>query len=211
MWKKKRPFPEEAAGEQSGIEMKDEMNKKKFIAESDEETTENGGENENMQGKNIYTDEIKSLMEYYGTSNPTRAVRLFLADTEYLRKRRGERGNMKKTDDGKMSGEIIKKRIDFEKSLIQKKDPDFNVYEAYYSDPQFKKDVDESGCVAFAYMNLIERNALMAGKKLRKQPPQRSYIEVGAESGTTSGTVRTSPADLPDDEFEKYLKNIMNQ
>lgn len=203
MWKKKRPFPESAVGEQPEVEMQDEMENEVFSPESDKEITMNGGDRENMQQKNIYTDEIKSLMKHYGTSNPTRAVRLFLADTERMRRRRD--------DNERMSGELIKKRIEFEKSLIRKKDPDFNVYEAYYSDPEFKKDIDESGCVALAYMNLLERNALNTAAKRRRNPQQRSYIEVGAGPGTTSGTVRTSPADLPDDEFEKYLKNIMNQ
>lgn len=56
---------------------------------------------------------------------------------------------------------------------------------------------------------------IMDGKEKKTAPApatkaKRAFKE-GAVSTTASGRVASSAADLSDDEFEKYLKNIMNE
>jgi len=213
MWKKKRPFPELSAEDEMSMNMPetaDEENPAPAKEDAEQKIYEKGGNTSPMSEKDKFLKEIGKLMDFYGVNNPTKALNMFVADVQHLQNNPPAYTPMHGVNNPDYQKNSIRKLLDFEKAVIQKKDANFNVYETYYSDPMFRKDLDESGSMILAYMNLLERNAAKPAQPPQKNSAHRSYIEVGAEPGATSGTVRTSPADLPDEEFEKYLKNIMN-
>ncbi|MBP3361791.1 MAG: hypothetical protein J6N52_13105 [Clostridia bacterium] len=111
----------------------------------------------------------------------------------------------------------MRNRLFGEEALIRRDDPDFNLRSLYNSDSEFREDVNSTGSVYYAYIRYKNRNK---AQKLEAQPMQgpatpapkkRSYNEVGAVPGSAMGRIKTSPAKLPDADFDEYIKKIMGE
>ena len=99
----------------------------------------------------------------------------------------------------------ILKHMQEQENDIKKDFSDFDFRALYSSDPSFKDDFDRLGNLYGAYLKYLAKK-MSPGSK-----PARSFVENGAMPSMVAGSISTSPAGLPDSEFEEYIKNIMGE
>ncbi len=87
---------------------------------------------------------------------------------------------------------------------IKKVYGDFDLKKLYNTEPVFKAELDRTGSVYGAYLKLLSG-------KLPKGEASRGFIENGAMPNLNSGSITTSPAGLPDKEFDEYIHSILGQ
>lgn len=130
-------------------------------------------------------------------------------------------------DEASVTDAVIKlrNRLFGEEALIRREDPAFDLKALYEGDPKFKAYLDNTGSVFYAYIRYKNARAaeVPAAVQTTPQPAQskpqparpmqqagiRSYNEVGAVPGSSVGRVKTSPAKLPDADFDAYIRKIM--
>ena len=182
---------------------------------------------EHRQIKSEYDELASELMEFYDVDEPEEAVKRF---KEQMLRRKADENGMSE-DEYRSHSEKEKKvkaydamqeqqqrvadvrtRLFFEAEQIKQNDKSFDLQKVYDSDAQFKTDLDNTGSVYLAYANLTKRQATKpAAKKTAPAPNKQRSFKEGAVSTTATGRVKTSAADLSDEEFDKYINNIMNE
>lgn len=173
-----------------------------------------------------YDELADELAQFYGVDDRTEAVKRFkeqmnqrkadergLTVEEFTEQSETERKAKAydKLETERARVQEVRERLFAEADQIKQSDNKFDLQSVYDTDTAFKADLDSTGSVYLAYANKIKRDA--AKKQTappQKQQKQRAFKE-GALSSSSAGRVNTSAADLSDDEFEKYLKNIMNE
>jgi hypothetical protein len=182
---------------------------------------------EHRQIKSEYDELANELKDFYGVDEPEEAVKRFkqqmlrqkadesgMSEDEYVAHSETER-KVKAYDAMQEQQKKIsetRSRLFGEAEQIKLTDKGFDLQSAYDTDAEFKADLDNTGSVYLAYANMVKRNATKATKKTAPAPvtkTKRAFKE-GAVSTTAGGRVKTSAADLSDDEFDKYIKEILN-
>lgn len=102
---------------------------------------------------------------------------------------------------------FIRQQMHEQEEDIKKNFADFNFNALYNSDPEFKAEFDKLGSVYGAYLKYLARKLSASGV----QAPGRSFVENGAMPAMTAGSITTSPAGLPDKEFDEYIRSIMGE
>ena len=100
----------------------------------------------------------------------------------------------------------IREKLFAEESRIKETDKDFDLQKVYNEDEQFKADLKSSDSVFFAYANYVRRKSQKTQDAPKKS--ERSFHEEAATT-TTSGGVKGSAVNLPDKEFDEYIRKIM--
>lgn len=179
------------------------------------------------QTKATMDDLANELMDFYGVDDRDTAIQRFknqmnqrkadergLTVEEFTEQSETERKAKAydKLETERARVQEVRSRLFAEADQIKQSDSEFDLQSVYDTDATFKADLDSTGSVYFAYANKIKRDAAKKQTAVPqpKQQKQRAFKE-GALSSSASGRVNTSTADLSDDEFEKYLKNIMNE
>lgn len=102
--------------------------------------------------------------------------------------------------------EIFRNHMAEQEADIKKDFTDFDFNTLYDSDPVFRAEFDRLGSLYGAYLKYLA-NKLAAGN----YQSVRSFVENGAMPAMATGSISTSPAGLPDKEFEEYIRNIMGE
>ncbi len=97
--------------------------------------------------------------------------------------------------------ELFRMRMKEQEEDIKKYFADFNFNFLYDNDPEFKAEFDKMGSVYGAYLKYLARHVA----------PGRGFVENGAMPAMTAGSISTSPAGLPDKEFDEYIRNILGE
>ena len=103
-------------------------------------------------------------------------------------------------------GDAIRKNLFNQENDLKKVYADFDLKKLYNTDPQFKSELDKTGSVYAAYLKMLASNPAMAQGSMK-----RNFLENGAMPNLSAGSITTSPAGLPDKEFDEYIRNIMGQ
>lgn len=183
---------------------------------------------EHRQIKSEYDELANELKDFYGVDEPEEAVKKFkqqmlrqkadesgMSEDEYVAHSETER-KVKAYDamqEQQKRVTEVRTRLFSEAEQIKQTDKGFDLQSVYDTDAEFKADLDNTGSVYLAYANMVKRNAAKATKRTSPAPAakaKRAFKE-GAVSTTASGRVTTSAADLSDEEFDKYINNIMNE
>ncbi len=175
-----------------------------------------------------YNELANELKDFYGVDEPEEAVKRFkqqmlrqkadesgMSEDEYMAHSETER-KVKAYDamqEQQKRVVEVRARLFGEAEQIKQTDKGFDLQSVYDTDAEFKTDLDNTGSVYLAYANMVKRNATKATKKTAPAPAAkaRRAFKEGAVSTTASGRVTTSAADLSDEEFDKYINNIMNE
>lgn len=173
---------------------------------------------------------VDYLKEFYDTDDDAEAVELFknqmiakksaekgITAEEYSEQKETERKAKLYDKEQQRQNDVeqLRSRLFNEESEIKKSDSTFDLMSVYSSDKQFKSDLDESGSVYLAYANYVKRAQKSSKPPSKAVPtavnkPQRSFSEVGTRPNSP-GKVSTSPAELSDEDFEKYIKKIQGE
>ena len=97
--------------------------------------------------------------------------------------------------------QLFRQKMKAQEEEIKKYFADFNFKLLYDNDPEFKEEFDKIGSVYGAYLKYLAR----------KTAPGRGFVENGAMPAMAAGSVSTSPAGLPDKEFDEYIRNILGE
>lgn len=97
--------------------------------------------------------------------------------------------------------QLFRMKMKEQEDDIKKYFADFNFNFLYDNDPEFKAEFDKMGSVYGAYLKYLARHTAQG----------RGFIENGAMPAMAAGSVSTSPAGLPDKEFDEYIRNILGE
>lgn len=97
--------------------------------------------------------------------------------------------------------QLFRMKMKEQEDDIKKYFADFNFNLLYDNDPEFKAEFDKMGSVYGAYLKYLARHTA----------PGRGFVENGAMPAMAAGSVSTSPAGLPDKEFDEYIRNILGE
>ncbi len=97
--------------------------------------------------------------------------------------------------------QLFRMKMKEQEDDIKKYFADFNFNFLYDNDPEFKAEFDKMGSVYGAYLKYLARHTA----------PGRGFVENGAMPAMAAGSVSTSPAGLPDKEFDEYIRNILGE
>ena len=97
--------------------------------------------------------------------------------------------------------QLFRMKMKEQEDDIKKYFADFNFNFLYDNDPEFKAEFDKMGSVYGAYLKYLARHTA----------PVRGFVENGAMPAMAAGSVSTSPAGLPDKEFDEYIRNILGE
>ena len=223
-------IPDEPESNQNNEPYKVFSSKEEYQAEFDR--IFNNRHRDYAQSKALNDDLTNELMDFYGVDDRDTAVQKF---KEQMNRRKAEERGMSEDEYKEHSDmerkakaydayakqqqavQSLRNRLFAEADQIRQTDSGFDLQAVYDSDSDFKADLDRTGSVYLAYANKTKRDAAKPQQKkvttvapAQKQQKQRVFRE-GALSTSASGRVNTSPADLSDEEFEKYIENIKNQ
>lgn len=99
--------------------------------------------------------------------------------------------------------DAMRKHIFAQAEDLKKTFSDFDLRALYNTSPEFKMELDRTRSVYGAYLKYI-------ASKLGNIPATKPrFMENGAMPGLTSGSVNSSPAGLPDKEFDEYIHGIL--
>ncbi len=97
--------------------------------------------------------------------------------------------------------QLFRQKMKEQEEDIKKYFADFNFNYLYDNEPEFKAEFDKMGSVYGAYLKYLARHTA----------PGRGFVENGAMPAMAAGSVSTSPAGLPDKEFDEYIRNILGE
>jgi hypothetical protein len=174
---------------------------------------------------------VELLKDFYDVEDTKEAVKLFrsqvnaqrasdkgmsVEDYEHLaemEKKSGEYDKMMNAREEQATKlEELRTKLEKAEKEIQLNDPEFNLSEVYRNDEAFRNDLNDTDSVFAAY---IKRQARLVSQNNKKnaQPggSRRGFSEEGAKKTAGTGVVNTSAATMSDDEFDKYINNILNE
>ena len=107
----------------------------------------------------------------------------------------------------KQQNESIRRRLFKQAEDLKKSYEDFDLRTLYNTQPDFKSELDRTGSVYGAYLKYLAGKLAATGGI----NPSRNFMENGAMPNLSAGSITTSPAGLPDKEFDDYIRNILGQ
>lgn len=165
---------------------------------------------------------VNQLKEFYDVDEPEEAIKLF---KNQLKAQKVAESGMSEEDYDKdqvnkqkikaydaliaekQQRNNLRGRLYAEAGRIRENDSTFDLQSVYNSDAEFKRDLEQSGSVFFAYSQLVQR----AAKKTSAAPAEKNKRTFSEEGATPArkGQVSTSAANMTDEDFEAYIKNIL--
>lgn len=106
----------------------------------------------------------------------------------------------------KKRNDAIRKNLFNQENDLKKTYADFDLKKLYNTDQVFKSELDKTGSVYAAYLKTLASNPAAV-----QSSAGRNFLENGAMPNLAAGSITTSPAGLPDKEFDEYIRNIMGQ
>ncbi len=107
----------------------------------------------------------------------------------------------------KLQDEAVKRRLFDQEADIRKLYGDFDLRVLYNTHPLFRAELERTGSVYGAYLKYLADKLSTADNGALR----RSFLENGVMPNLSAGSVSTSPAGLPDKEFDEYIRNILGQ
>ncbi len=128
--------------------------------------------------KEKYENVVNGLKHYFGAEDEEAALGMLSGKTEQQEKI-----------------QAVRNRLFSEAETIKEHDGAFDLQRLYDTNEKFRNELEKTGSVYKAYL------------ALRSERKSRSFKESGSEP-LSSGRVSSSPADLSDEDFDKYIKKI---